>query len=226
MGRFANNTTYHGNNRLDKAIGIYGGTFDPIHVGHIGAASDVQQALQLGEVRMVLSARPPHRQQPILSAAERFGLLQLALQDHALLKADNTEIKRQGPSYMVDTLIELRQQSPNSPLLLILGAEAFNGFMSWHRWQDILQLAHIVITNRAGYSDQLGDQLSAYIEPFISHDKSQLKQQTHGKIYQQVVTVQDVSATEIRQRLKARELVAQMLPDRVRESISHHGFYR
>jgi len=110
--------------------------------------------------------------------------------------------------------------------LLILGAEAFNGFMSWHRWQEILQLAHIVVTNRAGYSDQLGDQLRAYMAPFISCDKSQLKQQTHGKIYQQSVTVQDVSATEIRQRLKAREPVEQMLPDRVRESISKHGFYR
>jgi len=208
-------------------VGIYGGTFNPIHLGHINAALDVQQSLQLDEMRMVLSATPPHRHQPELSAANRFALLESALQKQPLLIADDCELQRQGPSYMVDTLSTLRQQVTNkqSSISLVLGAEAFSSFMSWHRWQEIIQLAHIVVTTRAGFSDQLSDKLNNYIAPYITTDKSQLKELTHGKIYKLPVAVIDISATEIRRRLKTAEPVREFLPFSVWDIINKHGFY-
>jgi nicotinate-nucleotide adenylyltransferase len=156
-------------------IGIYGGTFDPIHYGHLSAASEVQQSLALDEVRMVLSAQPPHREQPVLSANDRFSLLTLALKGYPRLLADDCEMKRTGPSYMVDTLLHYRQQMPASSVVLILGVEAFNSLTSWYRWEKIIQLAHIVITDRAGFDNQIERTLAEYVDPFLTDDKSQLK---------------------------------------------------
>lgn len=207
------------------SIGIYGGTFDPIHWGHINAANQVQQKLGFDEVRMVLSARPPHRTQPIVSASDRFSLLGLALQDQPTLYADDCELKRSGPSYMVDTLLHYRKQAPESSIALILGMEAFNGLMSWHRWQDIIELAHIVITDRAGFNNQLETKLATYVEPFISTDKTQLKLLTHGKIYSQPVEPLAISATQLRQLLKNNEPVSQWVPDASLAEIQRHGFY-
>ena len=174
---------------------------------------------------MVLSARPPHRTQPIVSASDRFSLLQLALQDQPTLYADDCELKRSGPSYMVDTLLHYRKQAPESSIALILGMEAFNGLMSWHRWQDIIELAHIVITDRAGFNNQLETKLATYVEPFISTDKTQLKLLTHGKIYSQPVEPLAISATQLRQLLKNNEPVSQWVPDASLAEIQRHGFY-
>tara|TARA_R110002074_G_scaffold402287_1_gene606251 strand:- start:68229 stop:68867 length:639 start_codon:yes stop_codon:yes gene_type:complete len=206
-------------------IGIYGGTFDPIHYGHLSAASEVQQSLALDEVRMVLSAQPPHREQPVLSASDRFSLLTLALKDYQRLLADDCEMKRTGPSYMVDTLLHYRQQMPASSVALILGVEAFNSLTSWYRWEKIIQLAHIVITDRAGFDNQIEQSLAEYVDPFLTGDKSQLKQLTHGKIYLQPVKPIDISATQIRRLIKDRKPVKQLLPDVCEEEIKRQRFY-
>jgi nicotinate-nucleotide adenylyltransferase len=207
-------------------IGIYGGTFDPIHLGHLTAASEVGKEIGLDEVRMVLSASPPHRSAPVLSAEERFFLLQLAVNDFPMLVADNCEMERNGPSYMVETLLSFRQRKPNSSLVLILGMEAFNGLMSWHRWQEIINLTHIVVTNRAGFDNQFKQEVGAYVVPFLVTDKSQLKQRTHGKIYVQPVTAINISATQVRQQIKDNKSVRQMLTSDCFEAINKNGFYR
>jgi nicotinate-nucleotide adenylyltransferase len=194
-------------------IGIYGGTFDPIHYGHLSAASEVQQSLALDEVRMVLSAQPPHREQPVLSANDRFSLLTLALKDYPRLLADDCEMKRTGPSYMVDTLLHYRQQMPASSVVLILGVEAFNSLTSWYRWEKIIQLAHIVITDRAGFDNQIERTLAEYVDPFLTDDKSQ------------PVKPIDISATQIRRLIKDRKPVKQLLPDICEEEIKRQRFY-
>lgn len=206
-------------------IGIYGGTFDPIHYGHLSAASEVQQSLALDDVRMVLSAQPPHREQPVLSASDRFSLLTLALENYPRLLADDCEMKRTGPSYMVDTLLHYRQQMPAGSVALILGVEAFNSLQSWYRWQEIIQLAHIVITDRAGFDNQIEQSLAEYVDSFLTGDKSQLKQLTHGKIYLQPVKPIDISATQIRRLIKDRKPVKQLLPDACVEEIKRQRFY-
>ncbi|MBL4743981.1 MAG: nicotinate-nucleotide adenylyltransferase [Cycloclasticus sp.] len=206
-------------------MGLYGGTFDPVHFGHLKTADEVQQALDLGEVRMVLSANPPHKQQLLLSAKDRFNLLSLAVKKFPALQADDCEIKRSGPSYMIDTLRYYRQREPDKPLLLILGMEAFNGLMSWYQWGEIIRLAHIVVTDRAGFGNELAEGMQKYVSPFLTTDKSELKRLTHGKIYQLPVTQIDISATQVRQRIKSKQTVKEMLPTECWDSIFKHGFY-
>jgi len=206
-------------------IGVYGGTFDPIHFGHLTAAKDVQQKLGLDEIRMVVSARPPHRIEPIVAAEERFNLLSLAVKDEPVLTADDCEINRAGPSYMVDTLRYYRQQMPSCSLVLILGIEAFNAFKSWHRWEEIIDLAHIVVTNREGFGNELDENICGYVNQFITSDKAQLKQCTHGKIYRQPVTAIDISATDIRRRIKSKQSIEKLMPDSCCEYIRRLGFY-
>lgn len=206
-------------------VGIYGGTFDPVHFGHLTAAKDVQQKLGLDEVKMVVSARPPHRIEPLVLAEERFNLLSLAVKDEPFLVADDCEINRAGPSYMVDTLRHYRQQMQSCSLVLILGMEAFNAFKSWHCWEEIIGLAHIVVTSRAGFDNELGENVRSYVNQFITADKAQLKQCTHGKIYLQPVTAIDISATEIRRRIKSKQPIEKLMPDSCCEYIGRLGFY-
>lgn len=206
-------------------VGIYGGTFDPVHYGHLTAAKNIQEQLALEEVRMVVSARPPHREKPRVDEAERYHLLQLAVQNSGGLVADDCEIKRTGPSYMVDTLSDYRQQMPDSALVLILGMEAFNSFTSWHRWEEIMSLAHIVITSRFGYANELSDSVSAYAEQFITDDKAQLRLCTHGKIYIQSVAPVDISSTQIRRRIKNKETLKDLMPDCCMNYINQHSLY-
>jgi nicotinate-nucleotide adenylyltransferase len=206
-------------------IGLYGGTFDPIHLGHLKAASEVQEKIALDEVRMVLSANPPHRSEPCLTAQQRFSLLTLAVNNFQHIEADGCEMERAGPSYMVDTLRSFRIKKPTASLVLILGMEAFNGLMSWHRWEGIIDLAHIVVTDRAGFNNHFNEELEEYVRPFLTKDKSQLKQLTHGKIYVQSVTAVDVSATKIRQRIKNKKPVNTMLTNNCLDVVRKNGFY-
>lgn len=208
-----------------ECIGLYGGTFDPIHLGHLGAASEVQRILELGDVRMVLSANPPHRIAPVLSAAERFLLLSESVKRLPYLHADDCEVKRDGPSYMVDTLRHWRKKYPAASLQLILGMEAFNGLMSWHQWQDILSLAHIVVTSRAGFDNDMIPKIASYVALHITEDKSQLKKLTHGKIFYQPVSAPNISATQLRQRIIDKQPVEEWLVADCWKMIHQQGFY-
>ncbi|PCI20832.1 MAG: nicotinate-nicotinamide nucleotide adenylyltransferase [Piscirickettsiaceae bacterium] len=206
-------------------VGIYGGTFDPIHLGHVNAAREVQKALAMDEVRLVLSARPPHRVQPKLSAEKRFALLKLALTKEANLIADNSELLRSGPSYMVDTLADLRQQKPLFSLALIMGIEAFNGITKWYNWEQLLDLAHIVVTDRAGFDNKLNDAVKDLVLARQTFDKKQLKKVTHGKIYRQNVTPLAISATEVRALLQQNQSVSDMLSPDVWSLIKSKNLY-
>ncbi|ORU91975.1 MAG: nicotinate-nicotinamide nucleotide adenylyltransferase [Cycloclasticus sp. symbiont of Bathymodiolus heckerae] len=206
-------------------IGIYGGTFDPVHLGHVSAARDIQEKLSLDTVQMVLSANPPHRKKPVLSSEDRFKLLTLALNEETGLQADDCEMQRQGPSYMVDTLRYYRQQKPKASLVLILGMEAFNGLQSWHEWENIIGLAHIVVTDRAGFDNVLKPALKEYVTPYLTDDKAQLKKLTHGKICYQPVDSVAVSATDIRQQIAEGKSVQHMLAESCWKMIQQQKFY-
>ena len=129
-------------------MGILGGTFDPVHYGHLRAAVEVGEALELGEVRMLLSARPPHRPQPPASAEHRFEMLRLATGSRGFLVADDSELRRPGPSYMVDTLAGFRERLGDVSLVLIIGQDAANGLDRWHRWRRLFELAHVAVMHR------------------------------------------------------------------------------
>lgn len=197
-------------------MGVLGGTFDPVHVGHLRTVLDVKQALLLSEVRLIPNAVPPHRSPPVLEAKQRFQLLQKAIADLPGLVADEREIIRKGPSYMVDTLEDLKQQFADKALCLIIGMDAFNGFCSWHRWQDILLLAHLVVMQRAGIDKQTNHQLDECIVTRVDS----LSGQASGQVLIQAVCQLEISSTRIRQMVSQGEDIHFLVPEVIRTEVA------
>lgn len=199
-------------------IGVFGGTFDPVHYGHLKPARDVMDALGLDEVRFIPNLIPPHREPPWLSAEQRLQLLELALQDKPGFVLDDREINRDGKSYMVDTLISLRHDFPKVQLCLILGMDAMYGVKQWSRWQKILELCHIVVTQRPGYEWGGGAGLD-WIEAFRTDEVGDLKREECGRILLQSATQVDISASEIRQLINNGQDVSSWLPEKVNRQL-------
>ncbi|MGE5090158.1 MAG: nicotinate-nucleotide adenylyltransferase [Candidatus Levyibacteriota bacterium] len=191
---------------LDVPVAILGGTFDPVHYGHLRLAAEVRDALGLPEVRLVPAGDPPHRGAPEVSAADRVAMLELAVHEFPGLTIDTREIQRQGKSYTVLTLEELRDERPRSPLLLLLGADAFRGLASWHQWRRLFDLAHLVVAPRPGTTPatDLPPALEREWRMRRTEDRSALRSRLAGSIYVQPISAQPISSTAIRAAL-ARE---------------------
>ena len=201
-------------------IGIFGGTFDPVHYGHIKPALSVKQALNLTQLRFIPNRLPPHRAAPWLSAEQRLQLLKAALQDYADVVIDERELNRAGPSYMVDTLGSLKQEFPDESLCLIIGMDAFFGITSWFKWQLLFELCHLVVTKRPGFDqDAIEAQFAgddyAFLAPRITMDVNELSRQESGKILLQSVPQLDISSTQIRDNLLDDEQISQWMPKQV-----------
>ena len=134
-----------------RPMGIFGGTFDPIHYGHLRSAFELLQALDLGEIRFIPSAQPPHRDSTSAAPELRLRMVEVAVEGQAGFTVDDLEFRRDGPSYSVDTLEALRAEHAETSLCLIVGMDAYLGLTSWHRWDEILDLAHIVVAHRPGW---------------------------------------------------------------------------
>ena len=207
---------------MSKLIGLLGGTFDPVHYGHLRPALDVMQAAALDEVRFIPNSVPPHRDTPVLSDQQRAELVQLAIADTPGFILDLRELEREGPSYMVDTLTSLKQEFAESTLCLIMGMDAFNGLPQWHRWQTILELCHLIITTRPGFemSDlSIHADMQESLKQRISDDPKCLQQRSAGQILLQSVTQLDISASHIRQQLSNQQSIQFLLPEAVREKL-------
>ncbi|MDP2902516.1 MAG: nicotinate-nucleotide adenylyltransferase [Methylovulum sp.] len=203
-------------------IGILGGTFDPVHYGHLRAALEVKTIFGLAEVRLIPSATPPHREQPAASALMRSQMLALAVNNQPGLLVDTRELDRPGASYMVDTLHSLRQDSPNQPLLLFIGTDAFNHLTGWHRWRHLLDYAHIVVMTRPGSTVQKSD---GFFNARLAYEKQELAQTNAGKLFFQPVTPLDISATAIRHMIAEKQNPGFLLPDAVIEYIQQNRLY-
>ena len=206
--------------------GILGGTFNPIHHGHLRLALEVQTAIDLTAVHLVLSAQPPHRTPPTVSAVARFDLLQKAVENEAVLIADDREIQRADVSYMVDTLASFRTEfGTEMPLGLILGADAWLKFESWYQWQTILEYCHVIIVQRPNYTEHLPASLWQIEQQRRAHLPQQLQQQPAGLIYRQTTSALDISATMIRDVLASGGNPRYLLPDSVLARIKTAQFY-
>lgn len=201
-------------------IGIFGGTFDPVHYGHIKPALSIKQALHLSQLRFIPNRIPPHREQPWLSVEQRLVLLKLALQEYPDVVVDERELQREGPSYMVDTLKSLHHDFPDETLCLIIGMDAFLGITSWHQWHSLFDYCHLVVTQRPGFKpEMLAKEMSAedyqYLVEKITHDAGALTSQAQGKILLKSVPQLDISSTQIRANLLKDEDVCQWMPKTV-----------
>lgn len=209
-------------------IGIFGGTFDPVHFGHLRPALEVKQALGLSEMRLIPAFQPPHREAPVANPGQRLTMLRAAVGNETDLLVDNREMQREGPSYMVDTLTSLREELGDEPLCLVLGSDAFLQLDGWHRWQRILELAHIVVTHRPGWQldvNAVSPELQALWRERQVSDREQLAASPAGKIFSQIVTPLDISATQIRALVAAGQNPRYLVPEPVWNLIRTQGLY-
>ncbi|MDA0707222.1 MAG: nicotinate-nucleotide adenylyltransferase [Proteobacteria bacterium] len=200
-------------------IGIFGGTFDPIHYGHLRTAFEMLQALRFAEVRFVPSGDPPHRNSTYAPASLRLEMVRAATANETSFVVDDCELQRSGPSYSVDTLAALRGQHPAASLSLIVGMDAFLGLTSWYRWEEILNYAHIVVAHRPGWRAPDIGALGELISAHGTHRVDDLHEQTNGRIYIHAVTQLEISSTEIRELVMAGRDPRFLMPDVVRDII-------
>jgi nicotinate-nucleotide adenylyltransferase len=207
------------------ATAIFGGTFDPVHFGHLRAALEVRDALGLDQITLLPAGQPPHRDNPVTTAAHRLDMLRLAISEAPGFVIDERELNRPGPSYMVDTLAELRAASSEGALLLVIGQDSANMLDSWHRWRDLLDLASLVFMSRPGdveaYSGRLDEALSGR---FVG-TPGELLDSPAGRVVKMAVTGLDISSSAIRQMLRAGKSPRFLLPEPVLGYIRQRGLY-
>ncbi len=215
-------------------IGVLGGTFDPIHSGHLRLAEEAREALGLGGVRLIPAGRPPHRGEPGSTADDRLTMAQLAAAGNPAFAVDNSEVRAQHKSYTVLTLERLRTElGPQRPLVLILGADAFEGLPTWHRWTELFALAHIAIANRPGYAPHgrrwpatLSPELDAACRNRHTADPAALRAAPAGRVIPFDMTPLAISASLIRDLVRNGHSPRYLLPESVLDYIAAHHLYR
>lgn len=213
-------------------VGIFGGTFDPIHHGHLRLAEEVAESAKLGEVRFMPSGTPPHRTRPGADAADRVAMARLAVAGNPRFSVDDRETRRAGPGYTVDTLTELRSELGLSrPLALLLGADAFLELATWHRWRALFDLAHIVVAYRPGFpidtwQARMPEPLAHEYAARHMHQPLAVHLAPAGGIAAVSMTGLDISATFVRNAIAAGASARYLLPDSVLDYIRSRGLYR
>jgi nicotinate-nucleotide adenylyltransferase len=212
-------------------VGIYGGTFDPVHHGHLRTAFEVFETLNLSELRfMPCGDVPAHRNSPVATAQQRLAMLALAIQESLSIYpfyTDACEVQRSGPSYMIDSLQSLREElGADRPLCLILGQDAFLGLTAWHRWERLLAYAHIVVMTRPNVVLNMSDALAAGIEPALSESPAVLRDYAAGRVHFMPVIQLDISASRIRELIGARRSACFLTPKPVLDFIEREQIYQ
>jgi nicotinate-nucleotide adenylyltransferase len=208
-----------------KPMGVFGGTFDPIHYGHLRSAFEMLQALRFEEVRFIPCGDPPHRGMTFASAAERLRMVEVAISGQDQFTVDDRELRRNGPSYTIDTLLSLREEFSDRVLGLIVGMDAFLGMPGWHRWEEILDVAHIIVAHRPGWKAPDIGPLGDLITEFGTHRVDDLHKTLNGRVHIHAVTQLEISSTEIRDLVAAGRDPRFLMPDAVRDEIEKSGCY-
>ena len=207
---------------------IYGGTFDPVHYGHLKPVEILANLIGLSQVIIMPNNVPPHRPQPEATSAQRKEMLELAIADKPLFKLDERELKRDTPSYTSETLKAWRhEQGPTRPLAFIIGQDSLLNFPTWHDYQSILQNAHLLVCRRPGYPMTMKDEAhQAWLDEHLTSNVEALHSAPAGKIYLAETPWFNISATIIRERLQKGESCDEMLPETVLSFIHDHGLYQ
>ncbi len=206
-----------------RPLGLLGGTFDPVHYGHLRPAQEVLRALNLEEIRVIPAAHPPHRRTPLASAEHRLRMVELAAREFPGFRVDDREYRRGGPSYTVLTLESLRAEFGARPMCLLMGIDAFLEIETWHQWTRLPELAHLIVMQRPGW--QLPEKLSAWAAPRVCREPRALAVAEAGCVYFQPVTPQDISATRLRAAIARGESAAGQLPPAVWDYIRINRLY-
>jgi nicotinate-nucleotide adenylyltransferase len=210
---------------MKRAMGILGGTFDPIHFGHLRLALELHQAFDLDHIRIVPCSQPVHRKVPVASPEERLAMAKRAIATESAFKVDDCEIRRKGPSYTIDTLLEFRAKAPQVPFALLLGIDAFLGFTSWNRWQEILDNAHLIVAHRPNYHLPHEGVVAKLLRDRLIEDAQEMRKKIGGSILLHPITSLEISATDIRKQIAMGKNPRYLLPDNVYEHIKKRGTY-
>jgi nicotinate-nucleotide adenylyltransferase len=195
-------------------IGVLGGTFDPVHFGHLRPALEIRQALGLDEIRLIPCHLPPHRPRPVASPRQRVAMLEAAVRNYPEFRVDPRELAREGPSYTLDTLTSLREEMGETGLCLLTGRDAFSGLPTWHRW------------TRPGPEAPAAAEMADFIQRHRVQDAALLKQQAAGLLLFRPVTQLEISATQVRRLLAQGHNAGFLLPEAVLDIIQQQGLYQ
>jgi nicotinate-nucleotide adenylyltransferase len=210
---------------MSEPIGLFGGTFDPIHYGHLRTAFELWQALRLAQVRFLPTGDPPHREPTQATAQLRLQMVRAAVAGQSAFVVDDREMRRSGVSYSVDTLLDLRGEFPERSLCLLLGMDAFLGMPNWHRWREIFDLAHVVVAHRPGWRAPITGPLGEIMVDRGTGSVRDLHEHKAGRIYVLAVTQLEISSSYLRQLIYASRDLRYLVPEAVRELILATGCY-
>ena len=211
---------------MTAAIGILGGTFDPIHLGHLQPALQAMQSLGLAQIRLMPNHIPPHRPQPIATAEQRLTMVRLAAESYPGFVVDDRELQRHAPSYTIDTLIELRRELPETPLCFLIGMDSLLSLPTWHRWQELLDYTHLVVSVRPGWEAQFSAPLASFVASHQLADHNQIHHQLAGGLFLLENDPVAISASALRLELASGIISREWLPDAVAEYIAQEQIYR
>jgi len=209
-------------------IAIYGGTFDPVHFGHLRSAIELVEALGLSELRLMPSFKPPHRDRPTTTPVQRLEMLRLAVSNTNSLRIDDREILRQGPSYTIDTLKDLRVEiGEEVGLAMVVGFDAFAKLNTWHRWEELTDVAHLVVMERPGFPAlQCHQTVLDWAENKWLNRLEDLQNAACGRIYRLRLSQLEISASFIRAQIADNKNINFLLPEGVIEYIGSNRLYR
>ncbi|HEX5313804.1 MAG TPA: nicotinate-nucleotide adenylyltransferase [Gammaproteobacteria bacterium] len=207
-------------------IGIFGGTFDPIHFGHLRPALELRQSLGLEELRFLPCRMPPHRRAPGAPPPLRCEMVARAIAGVPGFVLDRRELDRSGPSYTIDTLREVRREMPTAQLVLLLGSDAFLGLPGWHDWERLFEFAHFAVTHRPGRRPGGGAPFTTLMTERLVEEPAQLWREASGRILFVEVTQLEISATAVRETVAAGGDIRYLVPEVVREFIEETGCYQ
>ena len=212
------------------AIGILGGTFNPVHYGHLRMAQELADILNLDSVRFIPAANPPHKDKPSISAEQRAAMVALAIAGNDAFVFDDRELHRTGASYTLDTLQSLREEfGKDTSITLFMGSDAFTKFDTWHCWQEIINHCHIALVQRPqlrSHDQKLSKSLETFLHNHYSENSDDLHNQSSGFITMRQITALDISSTAIRHALQHGDSVRYLMPDNVIDYIQQHQLYR
>ncbi len=207
------------------AIGFLGGTFDPIHFGHLRPALEIQQALNLQSLYLLPNYIAPHKEKSLANTQQRIEMVKLAIQETPELQLNTQELLRSTPSYTIDTLKLLRQQYPETPICFIMGMDSLINFDSWYQYQEILDYCHIVVSHRPGWDPTFNEVVSALLTKHQIQNPALLHSALAGYIYFQSTSQLAISSSQIRDLLAAKRSINFLTPQSVCTYIKEQHCY-
>ena len=208
-------------------VGVLGGTFNPVHYGHLRSALELVQSLGLEQLRLMPCAVPPHREAPTCSASHRAAMVELAVAGEPHLACDVRELQRPGESYTIDSLMDIRRElDAGHSLCLVMGCDAVLSIDTWHRWQELLDWVHIEVIARPGWHLPQAGVVAQWLESHRLASVDALRQRVAGGIIIEELRPLAISSTEIRDLLAAGQSARYLLPEAVLDYIKTHNLYR